>query len=154
MSHLVEVDQNGKIGDTQGPTVLAFSNGTNFAILIPANVKREYLHELRRRGKSGPTLYLEFFALSLYLLLRNHIHDLEQITIDIEYPGHDATIKENLLALLLRRGFSINAHRIRFDQIHQGKKHPGAHDRVYYTWRGTVAPDKVIRLGELLAEAK
>lgn len=43
----VEVDQSGKIGDTKVPTVLAFSNGRSFAVLIPAIVKRECLKRLR-----------------------------------------------------------------------------------------------------------
>ena len=54
----VEVDQSGKIGDTKVATVLAFSNEEHFTILIPATVKRACLQRLRKRGKSGATLYL------------------------------------------------------------------------------------------------
>ena len=154
MSHIAEVDQSGKIGDTQGPTVLAFSNDENYAILIPASTKRDCIRELRRCGKTGATLYLGLFAVGLYLLLKDHIQTLAQVIIDVEYPGHDATIKENLLALLERGGKKIEANKIRFGQIHRGGRMPGAHNKAYYTLRGTIKPDKVITLAELLSEAK
>jgi len=54
----VEVDQSGKIGDTRVPTVLAFSDGNTYAIVIPAKVKRKCVHRLRRRGEAGTTLWL------------------------------------------------------------------------------------------------
>lgn len=38
----IEIDQSGKIEDTRKDTVLAFSNGKNYSILIPAEVKRLY----------------------------------------------------------------------------------------------------------------
>ncbi|MFQ5855163.1 MAG: hypothetical protein ACE5LU_05925 [Anaerolineae bacterium] len=150
----VEVDQSGKIGDTKVPTVLAFSNSESYAILIPATVKRDSLRALRQQGKSGTTLYLEVFAIGLYLLLKDHIRKFSLVTIDIEYPGHSDKIKEHLLYLLRRAEVSIEADQIRFALIYQGGKKPRAHDRAYYTYRGEMAPDRVITLEELLNEVK
>ena len=59
----VEVDQSGKIEDTATDTVLAFSNEADFAILIPAKVKRVCLRRLRNRGKAGKSIYWLVFAL-------------------------------------------------------------------------------------------
>lgn len=57
MSYVVEVDQSGKIGETNKATVVAFADGKERAILVPAKVKRQIIPELRRRGKAD-TLYL------------------------------------------------------------------------------------------------
>ncbi len=56
MSYVVEVDQSGKIGETDKPTVLAFAGGKERAILIPAGVKRQIISQLRQLGK-GDALY-------------------------------------------------------------------------------------------------
>jgi hypothetical protein len=50
MRHRVEVDQSIKIEDT-GATVLAFANGLNFAIQIPAKVKLAGLKMLRDQAR-------------------------------------------------------------------------------------------------------
>ncbi|MFQ6014099.1 MAG: hypothetical protein ACE5NP_01480 [Anaerolineae bacterium] len=149
MPYVVEVDQSGKIGDTKVPTVLAFSNGDSYAVLIPAAVKRAYLRELRQRGKSGTTLYLQLFATGLYLLLKDHIQDLSQVTIDVEYPGHNVEIKLYLLNLLRRAGITVPAARIQFQRI--GKK-SGAHKRAKAVFIGAAEADQIIELGEILAE--
>ena len=81
----VEVDQSGKIGDTKVATVLAFSNGRQFAVLIPATVKRRCIQHLRGKGKMETRLYIQLFAVGLYLLLKRDVKFLEQIVIDFEY---------------------------------------------------------------------
>jgi len=101
----VEVDQSGKIGDTKIPTVLALSNGKRYSILIPTSVKRDCVQWLRskRNGKLETRIYIKLFSVGLFLLLRKHIKALEQVVIDIEYPGHEAQIKEQLLKLVPAR---------------------------------------------------
>lgn len=145
----VEVDQSGKIGDTKVPTVLAFSNAEGYAIVIPATVKRAAVQELRRRGKSGTTLYLQLFATGLYLLLKGHIQTLALVMIDVEYPGHEAMIKQHLLNLLWRAKITVPAARIRFRHI---GKHSGAHERAKAVFVGAAEPDKTVELEEILAE--
>jgi hypothetical protein len=55
----VEVDQSGKIGDTKVPTVLAFSNGKKFTVLISAKVKRECILHVRKKMKMETRLYIQ-----------------------------------------------------------------------------------------------
>jgi hypothetical protein len=148
MTH-VQVDQSGKIGDTKVPTVLAFSNEENYAILIPASVKRACLHELRREGRSGTTLYLQLFAAGLYLLLKDFMQDLAEVTLDVEYAGHSARIKEHLLNLLLRAGITVSAANIQFQ--HVGKR-SRAHKRAKAVFTGALKPNKTVELEEILAE--
>lgn len=143
----VEVDQSGKIADTKVPTVLAFSNKLSYAILIPATEKRVCLHEMRRHGHAGTTLYLQLFSTALYLLLKDHIHQMSEVFIDIEYAGHNTKIKEWLLNLL-----KVDPDKIHFTQIHRGRRKPPAHDKAYYTYRGELEADKMVTADELLHE--
>jgi len=66
VSYVVEVDQSGKIGEPNKATAVAFADGKERAILVPAKVKRQIIPELRRRGKAD-TLYYLLFATVLYL---------------------------------------------------------------------------------------
>jgi hypothetical protein len=132
----VEVDQSGKIGDTKVPPVLAFSNGKEYAILIPATVKRECLLRLRATTQSGKTLYLRLFAVGLYLLLKDHIKEFSQITIDLEYPGRNAEIKLYLMNLLNRRRKS------------------NAHNKALAVYQKIQRPNKQIVLSQILDEFK
>jgi len=54
----IEVDQSGKIEQTNKDTVLALSNEISYAVLIPARVKREAINLLRATGKRGKNVYL------------------------------------------------------------------------------------------------
>lgn len=145
----VEVDQSGKIGDTRVATVLAFSNEESCAILIPATVKRACLRELRKQGKMGTTLYIHLFATGLYLLLRDHIRNLEYVVIDVEYPGHEAKIKQHLLNLLWRYGASASGEIISFQPI--GKK-SNAYTKALSVFVGSIQPDKIIGTKDILSE--
>lgn len=145
----VEVDQSGKIGDTKVPTVLAFSNGKQFSILIPATVKRACIQKLRGKGKLETRVYVQLFAVGLFLLLRRNSQALEQIIIDMEYPGHEAKIKEHLINLFQRTGIKLNPAKIQFDFV---RKKSNAHKLAIETFKGKVAPHQVIQLGQILRE--
>lgn len=143
----VEVDQSGKIEQTRWDTVLAFSDDTDCAILIPAKVKREAIVRLRASGKRGRSAYLFLFARGLYLLLRDHLEALHLVTIDTEYQGNEADIKAYLLRLIWRVSPGFEADRIGFRPI--GKKSP-AHAKAIAVYRGEKEADRRISLEELL----
>lgn len=147
--HYVEVDQSGRIEFTKHDTVLAFSDGISYSILIPRGVKRNSINELRQQGLSGTTFYPRLFATGLFLLLRDHIDQLAQITIDVEFPGKDSQIKEHLMNLLRRSGHRIRARQIDFRPV--GKQSP-AHKLALATFRGETEPDVTISEADLLEE--
>ncbi len=129
----IEIDQSGRFEATKDDTVIAFSNGTSFSVLIPAQVKRYCILTLREAGISGPTFYLQLFTACLFFLLKGHIKKNTQITIDIEYTGKDRQIKEYLINLFIRMGKTIDPDMIDFRRI--GKK-SNAHILALSTWRG------------------
>src|SRR5258708_40285094 len=113
----IDVDQSGRIEFTKDDSVLAFSNGESSSVLISAVVKRTCIHVLRRRGLSGPRLYIRLFATVLYLLLRDYAPAITQVQIDVEYLGKDAAVKEHLVNLLRRANSPISSDRIQFGHI-------------------------------------
>lgn len=145
--HRIEVDQSGKI-ETPHDTVLAYSNGQPYAILIRAGVKREVIERLRARGLSRSRAAIRVFAAAVWLLLRDVISDVAHVTIDHEYPGHEGAIKSDVLEIAKRKGHTIDPHVIRFDLI--GKR-SGAHKQAIAVYRGRLRADRVITAAELLA---
>jgi hypothetical protein len=121
MSHIVEVDQSIKI-EQSGATILAFSNGISHAIVIPSDVKTAAYRTLRSQGKSSHIAYLLLFAAGLYILLRDHLDQFEQVIIDVEYDGKDADIKAFLLRFVWKSDPKFEAEKIIFRRV--GKKSP------------------------------
>ena len=143
----VEIDQSGKIEQTSWDTALAFSDGIDYAILIPAAVKREAIVRLRSSGRRGRRLYLFLFSAGLYLLLEDHLEQLDSVTIDTEYQGNEADIKAHLLRLIWKASPTFEADRISFRSI--GRK-SSAHTKAVAVHRGDEEPDRRITLKELL----
>lgn len=148
----VEVDQSGRIDETNKPTVLALANGTKFSIRLSGRAKRAILAELRRRRKKRPeqeTLYILVFATLVYLLLKEHIGKLSAVVIDTEFTGHEGDIKAQVINLFLRHGREVHKDVFQFSQI--GKKSP-AHGLAISVFRGKVKPDQEITAKDVLAE--
>lgn len=142
----VEVDQSVKI-EEPGDTVLAFSNGVDFAILIPNAVKKAGERELRGRGVSGPTLTLQLFSAALFLLLEHYLDDVTLVMIDNEYDGHSKDITRMLLKHIWRVKPEFPKSCVEVREI--GKKSP-AHKKAWETQRGIIKPNKKIKTREFL----
>jgi hypothetical protein len=146
----VEVDQSGKIERTHTDTFLAFSDDLHYVICIPAQVKQMGQATLRakwRRRKSKKSIYIRLFAVGLFLLLKDHLVDLGQIVIDIEYTGRESEIKGMLLELARCIEPDYPAERITFQRI---SKRSSAHILAWETHRGKRKPDRTINEEEFL----
>ena len=102
---IVEVDQSGRIEVLTTDTALGFSNDLQAAVLISAAVKRNCSKQLRARGIRPKMISIRMFAAGLYLLLEKHLNQIEDMTIDREFPGWEAEIK----GLLFAAGLSARA---------------------------------------------
>ena len=150
----VEVDQSGRVDETNKPTVLALANGMSFTIRLSGRAKREILSDLRRRRKRKPvqkTLYILIFATLVYLLLKEHIEKLSTVVIDTELMGHEGDIKAHIVNLFLRHGKEVKPDVFQFRQI--GKKSP-AHALAIKVFRGKERADREIGVDEVLAHFK
>lgn len=145
----VEVDQSGKIGKTNEDTVLAFSNSKHYTVLIPKSVKQRCVRMLREQGLPAQELYIRFFAVGLYYLLKPHIQQINFVLIDMEYPGLEAVIKQPLYNLFRRAGIRLNPNQIAFGFI--GKK-SAAHRIALATFQRKQLPDLILAVEDVLSE--
>lgn len=98
----VEIDQSGKIEETNKDTILALSNNIEYSICLPSSVKKQALEILRRKKQGDKVIFLKIFAFGLFLLLEPYLNDLSAVFIDNEYPGNEASIKSILLEFIKR----------------------------------------------------
>ena len=147
MQHYVEVDQSIKMEQTQGDTVLAFSDGIERTILIPAKVKRAWQRELRARGVKPGMIVLRMFASGLLLLLEDRMEHISSVTIDTEYEGKEGEIKGLLLRFILKWVPDFPKEAIAFRQV---GKQSGAHVLAWETHKARRKPDRRVTIEELL----
>jgi len=144
-----EVDQSNKI-ENSGDTALALSNDKKYTIRIPAREKRRAIGVLvqRRKGRRRKWIVLQLFAVALYYLIRE-LPPGEQVTIDVEYTGHEDAIKNTLLPLLLRDNPDFDTANIAFGYL--GKRSP-AHRKAIGVYRGKIKADKTLKANDLLRQ--
>jgi hypothetical protein len=147
MPYVVEVDQSIKVEDP-GDTFLAFSDGASYAIKVPSSVKQKGFQALRNQGKPKKRARLLLFAACVFLLLRGHLEQIQQVTVDNEYDGRQDDIKSFLLEYIRRKDPSFAPERIEIRAI--GKRSPADH-LAGAVRRGKREADRVITVGELLA---
>lgn len=133
----IEIDQSGKIEDTNKPTVVGFSNSKHRTVIILSTEKQKLQKYFRQIGKPNVYRY-KTFAILISILLKNE--HLSQIIIDTEYVGQDALIKSYLLNLLRKNRKFFDKKDIIFKPI--GKK-SRAHILAYSAYRLGKADCKV-----------
>ena len=142
----IEIDQSGKIENTNVPTIIAFSNHAAKTILINASDKRHLQQLFREVGR--PKLFsYKLFAILIFILLKDHLSELQHIIIDTEYPGWDHLIKDFLLREIRRFRPHFDAKSISFMQI--GKK-SNAHLLSYSVHKKRQLPTIVVTAGDIL----
>lgn len=144
----IEIDTGSRL-DTSGDTTFAFSNDGERVVLVRQSVRDECL---RRIPGSRLKRELRLFAACVYILIRDRIEEIEDMTIDREYPGHEEEIRW-ILFNLLKRDVPEPASRVRITFRSIGKK-SRAHGIAWRCYRGERSPDGVLSMEELLAVLK
>lgn len=136
-----EADQSIRIEKLTDDTVIAIANGENrHAIVITSRVKRRLLEYYRKLGK--PKKFApHVFAAGLALMVNDSKFRVDELIIDIEYPGHELSI----INLLQKHAPRMEVY---FSVI--GKKSP-AHFAAYGVHRKKIEPDKQTGFAEILA---
>lgn len=112
----IEIDQSGKIEQTNRLAVVGFANGRSGTIIISAKEKQLVRSQFRKVSEPRVLIYKMFSAL-IYLLIRDYIDELDQIVIDREYPGHERLIKDHLTQLIRINKPTIDPEIIYFKEI-------------------------------------
>jgi hypothetical protein len=143
----IEIDQSGRIEVLTVDTAFGFSNRRQSAILVPVAVKRQVSGQLHARGVRPKLVSVRMFAASLFLLLEDHLAEIDLLTIDREFPGWEPVIKGFLLDHIRSRYGWFPTEAIAFGEIGKASR---AHLVAWRTYRGERPAEKVITSSQLL----
>lgn len=138
-----EIDQSGKIEQTNKLTIVAFGNGRAKVLKISSIEKQKLIKALKEVDHPRHTFIYKIFSSLVFLLLKDE--RIVQVTIDNEYLGNEATIK-NILVQLFRKA-SKKEPEIQFGYI---GKTSLAHKAAIAAFRGELKPDIVVKAVEIL----
>ncbi|MEK6946224.1 MAG: hypothetical protein AABX32_01330 [Nanoarchaeota archaeon] len=139
----IEIDQSGKIEQLNKDTAIAFSNKTQYSVLIQKDVKQKLFKIYKGKVKE---LRYRLFCIGVYFCLKDYIKEKELATICCEYIGKENLIKSFLLDYLRRDYLSINPKIIRFGKI---GKQSNAHAVAIDVFRGNRRPNRILSLSEV-----
>jgi hypothetical protein len=142
-----QIDQSGKIEQTNKDTVIAYSNNHQYAIIIHRRVKRKIQEVFRLHGFTSLFIYY-LFSVGIYYLIE-HIARVSDITIDTEYPNKDKIIRGFLNGFLEKNKKPI--HNIHFARI--GNR-PKAHYAAKDVFDKKIKPDKILMLKDIIKALK
>jgi len=115
----IEIDQSGKIENTNKLTAIAFSNNHQKSLIITAKDKKSVQSIFRRIGQPKIFVY-KLFATAVFVLIKDDLKKLDQIIIDKEYLGYEKIIKKFILEIAEHNNKKIDGSNIHFHSI--GKK--------------------------------
>jgi len=141
-----EVDQSGKVEQTNKHTILCLSNDSWDALLIKARTKRQVQEIFRRSGQVRNYVLFTFCAGLSFLIKRNL--EVGRVIIDREYYGKEAVIKEILLQML---GKCKRIPEVIFENIGRRAR---AHSRAYLIFTRKLKAKYCMNLEEVLGEIK
>lgn len=93
------IDQSIRIEETGKDTIIAFVDKKySHSLRIKSNTKKSIQNYFRKMGK--PNIFpILVFAVSTYLLIKHFKLKLDVLIVDVEYLGHESTIKNIILSL-------------------------------------------------------
>ena len=133
----IEVDQSGKIEQTDMDTVVAFSNNHQYAVLLPKELKRRLISKYKKEKQ----IILKLFIICVYYTIKDYLHQLETIVIDNEYEGKQNYIKSLLLDFIRKDYRDFDKNLIRIAHITKKSK---AHEVAANVKRGFAKPQKIL----------
>ena len=139
-----QIDQSGKIEQTNLNTVVALTDGKKFTVVLGKKDKRILEATFKKMGKIKSYPYVVFAALLAILL--NLVDVKNKVIVDREYMGHENTIRERTLHFLHSLGVESDLI-IEFGHVGKLSK---AHDLAAKVGSKKVKPDKVVSLREVL----
>lgn len=139
----VEIDQSGKVEDTNRLTVVVFCNGKVKSLKISVVEKRKILESMKLQGYPKRTFVYKVFAGLIFLLIKNE--KFNEVYIDKEYFGNESTIKNILIQLFQK--YSIKPPGIGFKSV---GKQSQAHKIAIDIFRGRRKADVIVESKTIL----
>ena len=141
----IEIDQSGKIEQTDMDTVVAFRNSEQYSVLLKKKTKVEILTKYRNMHKD---IHFRLFAILVFYCIRNYLHKIQLIVIDVEYEKRDEDIKKHIVRFIKKDYPNFDKRLIIFSRI---SKNSMAHRIAYQTLIGKLAPNRIIAKNEVEA---
>jgi len=139
-----QIDQSGKIENTEKDTVLALSNDIKYTVILAAKVKRTLQSILRKEGRPEMYIYLVFSSL-LFILLKSS-RPKSKVIIDREYPGKESLIRV-LIERVIKRSKGKENFKLEFGSVGKSSK---AHGLAHKTFKRKLKADKRVKLEEII----
>lgn len=139
-----QIDQSGKIEQTNRNTVIACTGDVEMTILLKKREKRKLQQVFKQTDNLKVFPYLIFAAL-LAILIKN-LKPRKKIIIDKEYFGHEELIEDKIKAYLVELGES-SLPQIEFG--HVGKL-SDAHNLAYRVARARTKPTLIVDSKEVM----
>lgn len=137
-----QIDQSGKIEQTNKVTIIAFSNRKHGSIKLAAKDKR-YLQSIFRHAGKSKSFILQVFSALLYLIFEKFKLEKTMVIIDKEYPGHEVLIKSYLIQLANKRGkIKLFPDELRFGLIGKGSNAHGVASKAFRAKRADFSASK------------
>jgi len=137
-----QIDQSGKVEQTEKNTVIACTNGKTVAVILLAKDKRRLQETFRRIGM--PQLFIDtVFSVCLYLLTKQL--SISKIEVDTEYPSHTKIIEKMI--------GQLSGEKVIINWIRVGKSSK-AHDIAYKIYKKKIILGKKITAEAVWREAK
>ena len=142
---MYQIDQSGKIEQTERHTVIAFTNSKNYSVLLKKTEKRL----LQRFFKDAESLnYFPYFTFAVLIaILIKEVKPKYKITIDKEYYGHEELILKKITLYLEILGIKKSPN-LEFGHIGKLSK---AHNYGYRVAMKKEKPSKIISAKEVMA---
>jgi hypothetical protein len=137
-----EIDQSGKVENTNKLTVVAYANGKVKSVKIGSVEKQKLLAAVRNLDHSKRNYVYKIFAALIYCLLADEKADT--VVIDREYFGNEAIIKGMIIQLLSKNGKNIPE--IQFASVGKSSR---AHKAALKVFRGEKRADLVLTAKEV-----
>ncbi len=140
---IYQIDQSGKIEQTNLDTIIALSNDKKYTVLLSKKTKRLLQEIFRNQKRPRMFIYDTFSTLITLILLQ--IKPIQTVFIDQEYQNQESLIKARILELIKRIHPSYVPD-INFMLV--GKSSP-AHLLAAKVGIKKIKPDKIIKLGDI-----
>ncbi len=140
----LQIDQSGKIEQTNMDTVVALANSEYFAVVLKKKDKRLLEKIFKKMGKIKSYPYVVFASLVAIILKVASVK--QKVVVDREYIGHENLIRERVLHFLQLQGVG---HELMITFGHVGKL-SNAHDVAAKVGTKKIKPDKIVSLEEVL----
>jgi hypothetical protein len=150
----IQIDQSGKVEQTNKITIVAFSNGKSGSVKLRAKDKR-YLQSIYQQAEKPKMFSLQVFAALLYLLLEKFKIQSTMVIIDKEYPGHETLIKSYIMQLVRKRGkLKLPTDYIRFELVGKSSNAHGVASKAFKNNRADFTVDTEDVLAHILLYEK